>query len=218
MMGSMFNPILWLLIIMIPLSAFYPYFEPYINDYALLSPQPYYEYDNVDDDIFELKYITISKFYIFKATHIDVPDNQWQDMVFTSKDGLIKKQYLSYCSEKETVRYGHTSNEENGVRHIYENTYVCKTDYPDKTGYWEPDTDDATWFIYLPIEKRTGDEVNFTILCYKNMQSIQTFFTYYVIDENGEPQPVDRIYITYSFSHDSSSHLFTIENESHSLD
>lgn len=202
MLGSpfIFNPILWLIIILGAfLGSFIPKDQTCFIPWTTNSSNGHWEYDNVDDDIADLKsHYRLGKedIYVFKATHVDIPQNQWQDVVFTDEDGNIYKQYLKYDLKEnkviDTVGWGD----------LYEYPYICKTDYPDKSGYWEPELNHL--FVYLPIEKRTGPEVEFRILDNKGytLNPYTTFFTYYV-DINGVSEAVDRVNISYRYDNGS---------------
>lgn len=199
MLGSpfIFNPILWVIMISLAvLGSFIP------RDIEVVIPETNefsngkWEYDNVDDDIAELKsHYRIGKadIYVFKATHADIPQNQWQDYIFIDENGNIYKEYVYYDWEDNCL-YNSL-----GMGEIYEYPYICKTEYPDMNGYWEPDYN-KRFFRYLPIEKRTGPEVEFEILDNRDFTSstYTTFFTYYVYI-NGVPEAVDRVNISYRY-------------------
>ena len=225
MLGSpfLFNPILWIVLLAM---AFFGSFIP--KDQTFVIPaQAYYgspletpyetldwNYDNVDDDIFTVKkhYRLGTDLYVFQATHADIPKNQYQDVVFTDEKGNKLIAYMSYNSAENKVNLTAPG------AGWYAYNYVCKTEYPDKTGYWEADpTTDTSAFLYLPLEKRRGAEVPFTILSFDStFGQVQhaTSFTYYVTGENGKPQAVDKINITFQNIRET----FTLTGERHGFD
>ena len=226
MLGStfIFNPILWIILLTITFfGSFFPkdqtfvvpaqayYGSPLENTYETLN----WDYDNVDDDIFTVKkhYKLGTDLYVFQATHADIPKNQKQDVVFTDEKGNKIIAYMSYDPAEDEIFMTLPGDR------WYSYTYVCKTTYPDKTGYWEPDpTTKNTAFLYLPLEKRRGAEVPFTILAYGSAHGPDsqrpTYFTYYVTGENGKPKAVDRINISYQNEREN----FTLTDEHHGFD
>ena len=223
MLGSsfIFNPILWIILLSM---SFFGSFLP--RDQAILVPaQGYYgmpweesyetrdwAYDNVDDDIFTLKkhYKFGTDIYVFQATHADILSNQCQDVIFTDEKGNQMKAYLLYNQDRNEVSMFAAKN-------FYAHTYVCKTAFSDQNGYWEPDPADVkhALIVYLPLEKRTGSEVAFTLLHPDVMADQQSAsFIYYVPDANGVPKAVDKVTVTYQYVRDD----FTVLSEKHGFD
>lgn len=219
MLGSpfIFNPILWIIIAMISFfGSFIPKdqqtFIPAALYYAPISENRIetrnWAYDNVDDDIFVLKKhdkIGTDR-YVFQATHADIPKNQWQDVVFTDEKGNQLKFYLVYDAQT-----GMASSL--AAAYLYEHPYVCKTAYPDQTGWWETDpAEKHNVSLYLPREKRTGNEVTFTLITDEILFDSSATFTYYVSGDDGMPKPVDQVSIRFNTNRDT----FTLLSETHS--
>jgi len=223
MLGSpfIFNPILWVILLTIAfIGDFIPKDMgveiPAIIYYDALSGNKMetldWEYDNIDDDIVEMKsHIKIgTDIYVFKSTHSDIPENQCQEVTFTDSKGNVVNLYY-----RNDYRYPGEYLFDTELNFV-EYPFICKTEYPDKSGYWEASDIPGSWVEYIPKEKRTGSEVEFSLLCdnhYPYHEKIISF-TYYVLDDNGNPKAADRINLTYKFENDS----LVIVNETHGFE